>query len=118
MSNDDKNEETFTLDEVKKTIEGYVDENAPKIGEYWKLRNNEGSYPFVIIEEVDTEEPDVVWVKYFKSSSRGTESHFKEEKLFILCIDELGKKVAPPKEKKKGKRTFYFFEENLQDDFE
>ena len=92
------------------------DENVANVGEYWKVGNNYGSYPYVIVETV--EEQNVLGVKYFKSSSRGTAIHFKEEKSFYVCFNDLEKKVPLPKEKKQGKRTFYIFEESLQDHFE
>ena len=54
--------------------------------------------------------PDEVSVKFFNSSSRGTNMHFKNDKLFTISPKDLDKKVTPPTVTERGRRTFYCFE--------
>ena len=91
-------------------------ENNPNVGEYWRIDSSDETYPYVIIESIEPEE-DLIGVKFFKSSSRGTGLYFKNEKLFTICLKDLDKQVAPPKEKHQRKRTFYCFEEGQDVDF-
>lgn len=116
--NEWKNSASDDIENEGSTEEIYHDpitideEKNPKVSEFWNLKNNP-SYPYVIVQSIEPEE-DLIGVKYFKSSSKCTGVHFKNEELFIICITEMKKKVALPLEKQWGKRTFYYFEEEKE----
>ena len=83
----------------------------PHVGEYWQTGNREGNYRYVIVESVQL---DFVSVKYFKASYKGSTEHRQEDDTYpphTICTEDLGKKVSPPRVEKRGKRTFYHFEE-------
>ena len=94
-------------------IENVQEKKHPTAGEYWKIRDQ--TYPFVVIESVEPEQT-LFGIKYFKSSTKMTGMCFKNEELYAICLSDLDYKVAPPKEKRQGRRTFYYFEESQDGD--
>ena len=81
----------------------------PKIGEFWRVGSREGNYYFVVVETV---EADSIGVKFFKSSSRDTGMYFKNDRLYLICPQDLDKKVNAPNAIERGRRTFYSFKTN------
>ena len=60
---------------------------------------------------MESVEIDSIVVKYFKASSKGTTTHRKDDDTCPICTEDLDKKVSPTRIEKRGKRTFYYFEE-------
>ena len=94
--NDDKEEEVIDVG------------LKPQVGEFWQTGNRAGNYRYVIVESVQL---DFISVKYFKASYTGSTEHREEDDTYPICTEDLGKKVSPPRVEKRGKRTFYHFEE-------
>lgn len=71
----------------------------PQVGDYCTIKSGKNSFLYAVIE---IENP--LWVKYFTEWSN---YHTLNN---TVLMQDLGKKVSPPKVEKRGKREFYHFE--------
>ena len=121
IENNDKAEEEENQEEENREEENQEEENEeeenqekkdPKIGEFWRVKPRQD---FVVIESLEL---DIIGVKFFTKSPRGTENYSKDREPHFICSDDLDKRIDPPKILGKGSRTYYSFENSDDEDMD